>query len=652
MKFNKKKIFLPLFFILSTVVFSNFVMACANPSFYDKDHLSISSPGRRLTINGTDYPGNWMDYTLYVKNNNDDAYVTVSLIPSDEIKNYIMPESVIIAPGETTALNLHTWVDGAKYYPYVHGELNVKFSCGGGQYIYPYLNVRIIGKGNNPALPPLCDPSTVYMDNGCYVYPDPGLYRSYYCDGINPAPQYKTICMQGCCQAYGGSDAFCSYDKHACIAPKLFPTPTEGNIAMICKSKNCNTKAEKNTIVLFNYLGWNVTNKTSKEWTANEIDNYDIIACSNPSACRINFNSDIYNEHFLKKKPFLEITSSNSALAALGFDYINKSVGVNKRDKILITSSDPIVGDYFGLIEPVSSSRLIYGIKDSYLTPKVEDLANLGDPATKKGVNASSFFKVNETVDHGRYAFVGFFADATVGDLSYKGEVLMNNTLKWLKYGNSYFGGTNPSFHISGDIAFVCRDDKCGSKNDISIIKWLRQNGYYVEGKSQKFWNSSSLIGYDSIVCSGSRACTFTTSSDIFNAHMNNKFGFLELPDTMASYAAYTFGYVITKRPTSKILTNISSVNTLVAPLGVVRVLDKRASIFGITFDKINSATKLANLVGYNATTMLASDASGNKGRYAYVGWVDSKFNYLSSQGKEILLKMVNWVSCGNTAGC
>jgi hypothetical protein len=228
----------------------------------------------------------------------------------------------------------------------------------------------------------------------------------------------------------------------------------------------------------------------------------------------------------------------------------------------------------------------------------------------------------------------------------------MSNTLNWLKYGNTYFGGTNPSFHISGEIAFVCRSDKCNTKSEISLIKWLRQSGYYVEGKSQKLWNSSSLSGYDLIVCSGSSACTFTTSSDIFNAHMNNKFGFLELPDTMASFAGYTFGYVSTKRPMSKILTNITSVNTLVSPLGVVRVLDKRTSIFGITFDKINSATNIANIEGYSASTMLISDTTGNKGRYAYVGWVGNKLNYLSDQGEEMLLKIVNWVSCGNTAGC
>jgi len=640
-----KKIFLTIFFILSSTVLSNFVAACANPSFYDQDGWYVNSFGGLLEIDARSFTSGWMDYTLYVKNN-DNNYVLVSIKPSNSIKNYIKTESVRIAPYSIEVMHLQVWADGTND-PYASGVLNVRFNCDNdmGQFIFPFLNVQVTGKGNNPPPDSSCDSDI----DGCYV---PGLYRSYYCTDNNPQPQYNTMCIKSCCQAYGGKDAFCSYDKHSCIAPRFFPEPTEGSIAFICKSKNCKTAGEKNVITLFNYLGWSVTNKTSKEWTAEELDQHDIIVCSEPSACKADFNSAVYNEHFLKKKPFLEITSSNSAFAALNFDYINKSSGTNKRDKILITSNDPILNGYTGLIEVVAGSRSVKGIKDNYLTSKVEDLANVGDPNKKGGVAASAFFKVNEAVDHGRYAFVGFFSDATVGDITYEGETLIRNTLKWLKCGETCFGGTNPTFNVEGSVAYICGNNKCNAKNDIGIIKWLRESGYYTEGMPQKSWNSSTLNGYDLILCSSSKACSFTNTNDIFSEHVSNGMGFLEMPDSARVYAGNVFGYTNAKKVVSKSSTDIISTNTLIAPLGSVNVLNKKANTYGISSNDIIFANSLAKVVTYDASTILTSDTSGSKGRYAYVGWAGSKFYYLSDQGKEILLKVLNWVSCGNMAGC
>ena len=645
MKF--KKIFFTSIFILSSVLFSNFVSACINPSFYDQDGWYISPFGGWLEIDGRSASGSWMDYTLYVRNSNNNKYLTVSLKPSNGIKNYIKPESIVIAPGALATMNLHTWVDGTSSYPYAHGMFSVSFMCddGGGQFIHPYFNAYVIGKGINPPPESACDSNI----DGCY---EPGMYRSYYCEDNNPVPQYKTLCIESCCKAYGGKEAFCSYDKRRCISPNSFPEPTEGKIAMVCQSKNCNTKGEKNVIMLFRYLGWDVTNKTYKEWTANEISNYDMIACSQPAACKAAFNSEIYNSHFLNKKPFLEISTTTSAFAALNFNYINKSSGVSKKENIFITSSDPIVSSYSGLAEVIGGSRSIRGIKENYLTQKVVNLANIGDPYLPRATQASPFFKVDEAVDHGRYAFIGFFSDVTVGDLTYDGEQLIKNTLGWLKYGNTFFGGTNPTFHTSGKLAYICRTDKCDYKNDVSVITWLRENGYYVEGKPQKFWNASSLSGFNAIVCSNSKSCTFKTYSDIYNAHTSSGMGFIEIPDTGVPLAANVFGYTNAKRVLKKSMTEINSTNILVAPIGPVQVLNKKTSIFGVDFTNINSATSLAKIGAYDSSAIFIKDMSGSRGRYAYIGYPGNKFDYLSEKGKEIILRMVNWVDCGNAAGC
>jgi hypothetical protein len=267
-----------------------------------------------------------------------------------------------------------------------------------------------------------------------------------------------------------------------------------------------------------------------------------------------------------------------------------------------------------------------------------EETKNIMNVSNSK-TDISTLFKVKASKTHGRYAFVGWFSKTGISDLTTEGETILNNTLRWLKYGN-----TDPVFTPDGEIAFVCYKDSCNKKTETNLIKWFRENGYRVTGKST--WSASELQNFDLIACSDRRTCSFGTSSDIYSAFQNGK-GFLEIPDGSDVKAGYTFGYSTyrcSKQTTDTVNLTVDPITTgLDNPL---KIFDKRRSLCGVREESMTNAKGISWYKDYN-NIFISTDGK----KYAFAGWA-SYVNELNEEGKLLLIRTIRWVQCGNPDGC
>jgi hypothetical protein len=280
-------------------------------------------------------------------------------------------------------------------------------------------------------------------------------------------------------------------------------------------------------------------------------------------------------------------------------------------------------------------------VSDSYLTPSTKDLADSGNGSS------SVMFKVKETVDHGRYAFMGWLYDST--SLTTNGTVILNRTLKWLKYGDAAFGGQNDDTGRKGNIAFICDNDDCQNDNEMNLIKYLRINDYSVVGKEKEAWTADELNNYGLIICSDSRACEMDYNSPLYSAHKNSGKAFLEIPYKGGVEAAELFGYVHSKSYKKSGFGIVpQGTDTIFSGFkGYMEVLSDRSSIYGPIASSLNPATTLAKTTDSNISTMFIYDAAGGAGRYAYIGWV-SDATELTENGGKLLTRTVDWLICGH----
>jgi hypothetical protein len=366
----------------------------------------------------------------------------------------------------------------------------------------------------------------------------------------------------------------------------------------------------------------------------------------------------IYNQHTNERKPFLEISNSKSISAAYSFGYITNSKGAGsaKSDPV-VDSVDNITDGYYNKsVQVVRRANSYLTLKDSYLAASAKDLAYSGSK------DSSVMFKVKEAADHGRYAFLGWIYGST--SLTEDGGVLLNKTLKWLKYGDAAFGGQNDDPARKGNIALICNKADCKQGNEMNMIKYLRSNGYSVVGKELGKWNALELNDYDLIVCSDSKACGIKLGSAIYSAHIDSGKAFLEIPNNGGTTAAEAFGYVHSKSYKKLGYAIIpQGADTIFSGFkGYMEVLSGKASIAGPNANDLNSAVNLANIPGSGTSStsssrstsstsdtsaMFVSAAAGNKGRYAYVGWVPD-VNNLNENGRKLLLRTIDWLICGD----
>lgn len=602
------------------------VSACTNPAICAQDakvcskDYSISALGGIFTIDGSKYPGSTMLYNFTVINPNDDQGMLVTLVPDKNIVNYFYGGSVYLNPGESKVLPVEVWIGGLSK----TGAVLVNFACDHDPTFWtPFMYATITGKGGSPPLNNCTSPASL---NGCY---SDGLYKTFTCSNSN-GTLIESTCVDSCCKKFGGADAMCSPDRKLCLSFDNLPPGKEGNIAFVCRDDNCKYGNERSVMFLLKLKGWNVTGKGYKSWSEDDLNKYDIIACSDQlKACKIDFNSPVYNQHIDKGKPFLEITDKNSAKAANSFGYVNRYGGTYEKVSPFVVHEDNITQGFSGTVNAIKAGKnSVTGINSKYFLPEVKSILDI---AKNSPTTITTLFKVNSSQTHGRYAFIGWFSRSSVADLTTDGEKILNNTLKWLKYG---YG--EPVYTKAGEIAFVCNKGSCNKKTEMNLIKWLRENGYGVTGKSS--WSAEELQNFNLMVCSDKKSCSFDTSSPLYTAFQNGK-GFLEFPDSSYVKVGNIFGYISNKCSRQ----SASTVNLAQDPItegfgNSIQVFNKKRSVCGIKEANINDDAKGISKIKDYYNIVRSTDEK----RYAFIGWINY-INDLTENGKELLLRTIRW---------
>jgi hypothetical protein len=265
---------------------------------------------------------------------------------------------------------------------------------------------------------------------------------------------------------------------------------TGGKIAFLCRDDNCNSGIENDLIDWLTVNGWYVTPKAYDKWTIAELDEQDLIVCSDETyACNIKPDSAVYNEHELRNKGIIEIPSSRMINAAYNFGYTTYPEGFDAPifDNLYVTRWDPITNGFSGITEIFNKQGRMTVITDSRLKPNVIDLSDVF-----RNLQKSTLFKMDEYGNQGRYAYVGWFYKSIFGfldlapnDLNSNGDLILKKTLNWVQCGKvdgcGVYGDLTPPVAYNGTptgiIAFdtpplyVNSDEEALCKGSIDIDK-------------------------------------------------------------------------------------------------------------------------------------------------------------------------------------
>jgi len=626
-----KKIFLTIIFCFLFSIPAAY--ACSSPRLYTQegkglDPFSFIEDRKLITINSGDYPSDasWISYKLKVTNVNSGP-MWVSIVPDNSLEPYVRANSIRINPGERVDLPLDIWIkkNGVSGKLYVLGfcENDERFFGSVIENEFTGADVSLKLKINSPGNHAEPQGSCFVPYSGCDGF---GMYNLYSCTG----DQYSTFstCLRSCCKIQGGLDAYCTGGGGGyCESDLVIPVGTEGNIAFLCDRQGCS--AEKKTIRILQFSGYNVTGDYYKNWHDEEFYKYDIIACSSSSACKATFNSVIYDKHILDKKSFLEITNDKKPVAAYEFGYTTKRIGASSKEQLLVVSDHVIVKDYYKNLVTVTTLNKpsFASISKDYLAPEVINLGNSGSS------NNSMFFIADESIDHGKYAFIGWLAGVSRSTITTDGKKIVNATLKWLKE------NSGNSWQYDADIAFLCSNNNC--KNEMQMIKWLRQNGYWVEGKSKKSWIQFDLVNFDFMMCNSKSTCKIKKYDQFYNAFMYNGIGFVEIPDSAGIGAGYEFGITNSSRTTGASVQTIRVADILANGNNEIKIYDKKTSVAGMEMKNLISGISLAE---YNDTRkgFVPTMFQGNPKPYLFIGWFTKNgLDRLTQQGIDLLKRSI-----------
>jgi len=221
-----------------------------------------------------------------------------------------------------------------------------------------------------------------------------------------------------------------------------------GKIAYLCRNGGfsystrgeCNYKIEPDMISWLEDQGWEVEGKGYDEWTQDDLSFYDLMVCSDELvACKVDNNPDVFDAH-KNGMPFVEIGDYKYISAAYRFDYIERYASLISPGQLYITEPDPITNGYSGLEQILPSNKKMMVMNDYYLESSVVDIADTGDDNGR-----SSLFKVDESVDNGRYAYVGWFYNSNPEDLTEDGDEILRRTISWSQCGKVYGCGVSTS---------------------------------------------------------------------------------------------------------------------------------------------------------------------------------------------------------------
>jgi hypothetical protein len=747
--------------------------------------------GGSLIINGSKYPSDQkiITYSMEVKNTNNYNSITLTLTPTSSLLNYVYGSTVTVPAKWRENIGLNVYVDG----PSKGGEMYVSGHCDDGLPIPEgVIYVTVIGRGNSA--PQFCGntktscgiyPNCQDLSNldGCYD----GFKRTYYC--ANNMIQYSKVCTSYCCEAFTvdgsciGNPLYCydptptcrdecTFEGTRCIDNKVYTCikqedgcndqilledcPSQslncylsqcinesakvGLIAYLCGNNQCNDGLEPVLINWLNLNNWMVVGKAFNSWDSRELDEYDLILCSDElRACKVDSKYASYDEHKNHKKPFVEIPDTREAQAAWKLGYVKNPYETLATGKSLyITKTDDPI--FLGIDQNpqiFSVDKKITVVPD-YNLNSVIDLADVGNNNKK-----STLFKLDETGTQGRFVYLGWFYQSSPFNLTEVGTEIFNRTLLWAKCGDeclfgsmgnlppvakskvtpnptgyegqiilfdasesydpegetlTYYwdfgdgsnsgwssekttthvynhqgqyqitlivndGELNSKPHVSlltilpsikNEVAFVCGDSSCSTQTENEVIQFLLSNNYSVEKKTEYSWTYDELKDYDFIICASSSGCSVHLKSSVYNSHMNDKKGFLEITDYRYARAAGTFKYVswyvgTTTKDADILLTSTHPITNGLS--GHIYSTDK--DLIGILTSSVKVPTIAKLDYRQDSSTMFISDGDGIKGRYAFIGWFGrNSVSDLTNDGKEMLLRTITWVQCGSVEGC
>ncbi len=610
--------------ILFFSVFASSAYACSFPLFCLDDACTRfkSTSGGPVFVNGYRYTENMTTYDFIVQNINDEP-MTVVIQPSSNIKNYVYGNSTVIPANSVNNLTISVWTAGLSK----SGILDITYACPGFTYNIPlYFNFILLGREEFSPPNITCDPADLAASSGCYQ----GVDTQFFCEGNTV--RFYGECTERCCEQHRGSDGVCSLDKQECLSISGLPTD-KGDIALVCNKDDCG--AERELYILLRLFGYKIDWTGYKSWTEEALSNYDIIVCADQSkACSISFNSPIYNAHTEKRVAFIEIPSKAGAKAANSFDYTTR-LSTKYADGLMIKDHDDYITENVpDKFNAVKTNRVI-SMEGKYFAPSTQSIVNGNFSRNKQ---ASSVFTVDEAVDHGRYAFLGWFYKADRYDLQASGIEIINRTLQWLSCGED--GVCEKSNDKKGKIAYSCYRESC-SGNEENQIKWLRAQGYSVTAKSLTYWNSgANITGFDLFVCSNAYSCKILQGTPVYNEHFNGM-GILELASSSKAYAGYYlnhFSATSLKSATANTLGYVSDDPILSGFVNTTVLIDKKRSVYGVETKYLIDAKDLAqSKPGYSSVFI-----SETNGRYAFAGFAYNP-NYLTDKGKELLARIVDW---------
>lgn len=472
---NRSVGLLVLFLLLPSLTLS-----CSNPIVYNEYGVPVSLYGRGyLLINASKYDTSltFIHYNLTVKNTNNES-LTLYLIPSAQLLSYVYGGEITLAPRETRSMNLYVYINGFDKL----GEMRVEGYCEDGMPIPEgVMNVYIDGRDIED--PPSCRntvtscgiwPNCIDISgwDGCYG----GYYRRYYCAGNTI--RYNTMCSDYCCKQHVGDDGYCSggrcvdplpncedecsFEDLRCIENNVYSCEVgedgcyrlilqeecescingkcidKGKIkvAYFCRNEKCSDGIESDTIGWLSSMGHFVVGKSYKSWSLEELNDYDVMICSDETlACKVK-RSVAYESHN-EGKPFLEIADYPRVQAGYAFSYVKSPSGsIAKGDELYVTVEDVITESLSKKVQIFSKEKKMVVLHDHHLTKGVIDIADVESDRMR-----TTFFKVES--GSRRYAYVGWFYRAKSNDLTESGKTLLENTILWLICGDTCSTNTN-----------------------------------------------------------------------------------------------------------------------------------------------------------------------------------------------------------------
>ena len=198
-------------------------------------------------------------------------------------------------------------------------------------------------------------------------------------------------------------------------------------------------------------------------------------------------------------------------------------------------------------------------------------------------------------------------------------------------------------------IALICGSDKCEGSLENELLKFLEENGYDVMSKPEKLWKDE-LNEYDLMICASTKGCNLHLWLKPYYYHVYERKGFIEIPVYKYVRAAYRFKYV---RGWNGYTVSSAKVEILPHELttGYEDMQFTSSTLLGIFGRRIRVGIEL--MKGDGLVPQFVVEPFDKRGRYAFIGWVyKTSLAELSEQEKELLLRTIRWVQCGDPDGC